>query len=211
MHGGMENRIRYLRKERGWSLRELAEKTNSSVSQIAALEKNDRRLSTMWMERLGKAFNVSPLEIISAESPDGVPTVRIVGYVGAGDQVNEYDNGDVLEEVPCPPGIAETGRGYCIRGDSNRPYIFNGWYVFTNRCFPGMIPDYMNELCIVKLSAESAQCPGGVFLKVVTKGTRPGLFNLVSQNPENETIRDVMIEESCIIDAMIPRRQYGKL
>lgn len=61
---GMRNRITELRNARGWSMRELAARTNSSASSINALEKGKTRLNSDWIERLCKAFSIEPEELL---------------------------------------------------------------------------------------------------------------------------------------------------
>lgn len=64
------DRIRNFRKARGWSMRELALRTNSSASTINSLEKGKTQLTWNWIIRLAKAFEVSPEEIIGASPRD---------------------------------------------------------------------------------------------------------------------------------------------
>jgi putative transcriptional regulator len=59
----MNNRIRELREARGWSMRELAQRTNSSASTVNDLEKGRTQITMAWLERLAKAFDIPPEEI----------------------------------------------------------------------------------------------------------------------------------------------------
>ena len=60
----MKNRIRELRKSRGLTLQELAELVNSSNQQISQLETGRRRLNVDWLERLSKALECHPMELL---------------------------------------------------------------------------------------------------------------------------------------------------
>ena len=69
------NRIKTLRKDRGWSMEQLAEACNppTTASQINKLEKGQRKLNDEWLERLAKALGVKPYELLgqwTAEAED---------------------------------------------------------------------------------------------------------------------------------------------
>lgn len=58
--------IHSARKGRGWSLQCLAAKVEpkTSYQQIARLEKGDRTLTVQWVERIAKALETDPLDLI---------------------------------------------------------------------------------------------------------------------------------------------------
>jgi transcriptional regulator with XRE-family HTH domain len=60
----MENRIKELREQKGWSMRELAARVNATASTINKLEKGRTALNIHWMKRLGDAFNVQPEQLL---------------------------------------------------------------------------------------------------------------------------------------------------
>jgi len=60
----MENRIRELRKARGLTLKRLAELVGTSNQQISHLEKGRRRLTLDWMERIAKALECHPSDLL---------------------------------------------------------------------------------------------------------------------------------------------------
>ncbi len=62
----MENRIRELRRGRGFTLQNLAERADTTNQQISRLERGERRLTTGWMERLAGALGCSPAALIGA-------------------------------------------------------------------------------------------------------------------------------------------------
>jgi len=63
-YGDMENRIRELRKERGLTLKRLADLVGTSNQQISHLEKGRRRLTVEWMERIATALECHPSELL---------------------------------------------------------------------------------------------------------------------------------------------------
>jgi transcriptional regulator with XRE-family HTH domain len=62
------------RKARGLSLQKVAAKCvpPTSYQQLARLEKGDRSLSVDWVERVGKALGVDPMELISGREQPGL-------------------------------------------------------------------------------------------------------------------------------------------
>lgn len=78
------NRVRALRMEREWSLAELAERANTTASQILKLEKSQRRLDFEWVTRLAGAFEISERELIGEEGGGAVVQVPLVGDIAAG-------------------------------------------------------------------------------------------------------------------------------
>ena len=60
----MENRIKELRKAGGLPLKKLAELVGTSNQQISHLEKGRRRLTLEWMERIAKALNCQPADLL---------------------------------------------------------------------------------------------------------------------------------------------------
>ncbi|WP_432200739.1 helix-turn-helix domain-containing protein [Erythrobacter sp. W53] len=65
----MINRIRTIRKEKGWTLADLAEACDpvTTPQTIGRLETGTRTLSLKWMERLGAALEVDPELLVRSE------------------------------------------------------------------------------------------------------------------------------------------------
>jgi repressor LexA len=83
----MENNIRRLRKERGWTMQELADRIEGGAhfTTIAKLERNMRGLSVEWLEKLGKALGVAPEDIIAPANQAARPRmVPLIGTIAAG-------------------------------------------------------------------------------------------------------------------------------
>lgn len=60
----MKNRIAEIRESLGISKSALARAANTVPGQIRMLERGDRRLTVQWMERIAKALDVSPGDLI---------------------------------------------------------------------------------------------------------------------------------------------------
>lgn len=64
----MENRIKELRKARGLTMKQLAELVGTSNQQISHLEKGRRRLTLEWMERIAKALDCQPADLLGGST-----------------------------------------------------------------------------------------------------------------------------------------------
>ena len=62
------NRIAELRAERSWSQDDLARRVGTTSQQIGRLEAGTRRLTVDWMDRISKAFGVTPGELTTRAS-----------------------------------------------------------------------------------------------------------------------------------------------
>lgn len=69
----MENRIAEIRKARGLTLQQVAERTDTTNQQISHLERGRRKLTYTWMEKLAAALACHPLELLAnpPEASDG--------------------------------------------------------------------------------------------------------------------------------------------
>lgn len=67
----MMNNIRKIRLARGLSMAALAEKIDppTDASQILRLEKGDRRLTDVWIEKISEALSCTKAEILGEEAP----------------------------------------------------------------------------------------------------------------------------------------------
>lgn len=70
----MKNNILKLRTERGLSQVRLGDLVGTTGPQINRLEKGERKLTVEWIERLAKAFQVSPVEIVSFRASPPTPS-----------------------------------------------------------------------------------------------------------------------------------------
>lgn len=80
----MINRIRDIRKAKGWTLADLAEACDppTTAQTIGRLETGMRNLSTKWMDRIGHALEIDPQTLVRSEqnaTPNVVATLTESG------------------------------------------------------------------------------------------------------------------------------------
>jgi len=123
------NRLKELRIKNGLTQAQLAERVGTTFQNIYKLEKENRSLNVLWINRLAKALNVSPAEVAGFDAPASLsehatpsyvatpgasvapPTADDVPYWGRALTTTEGDL--LLGDTP----DAETERPPCLRGD----------------------------------------------------------------------------------------------
>lgn len=81
----MINRIRDIRKEKGWTLADLADACDppTTAQTIGRLETGMRNLSTKWMDRIAVALEIEPELLVRSETAAHPQVVAILNEHGA--------------------------------------------------------------------------------------------------------------------------------
>lgn len=81
--GRIAENIARMRERRGWSRPELGRRCRpaTSGSQIERLEKNERKLTVEWIERIAGAFHVDPAELMADEAEQFTLTSQVADEV----------------------------------------------------------------------------------------------------------------------------------
>ena len=162
-----------------------------SRGQFIKLERGERRLTSDYILSAAKAFGVSEAEVISEKG-----TVPLVGYVGAGAVAHYYTAADDPgEEVPMPENGNDRTVAVEARGDSLGSF-FNQWLVYYDEIRTPPTSDMIGKLCVVEL------IDGRVLVKKLMRGSRPGLYHLLSQF--ESPIEDAEIVWAAKVTAMTP-------
>lgn len=80
----MINRIRDIRKDKGWTLADLAAACDppTTAQTIGRLETGMRNLSIKWMDRIGTALGVDPETLVRSDNADHPQIVATLGARG---------------------------------------------------------------------------------------------------------------------------------
>lgn len=150
----MANMLRTLREAAGLTQAALAERINTTQSQIDRLEKGERRLTIDWMTRLGGALGVEPAALMGpielrsvTASPPPIPQrhemprdVPVFGTaMGAnGDGAFTINLGGQVDMVRRGPGIASNRGVFAIyvEGESMAPRFQPGELVYLDKNRP---------------------------------------------------------------------------
>lgn len=99
------NRIRQIRKIKGLSQEELAYRIGDDVSPatISRLEAGRIGLTQAWLERIGRALGVNPLELITDETAQ-IRLLPVIGFVAAGGWAEAIEHPEGYLPVPVNVG-----------------------------------------------------------------------------------------------------------
>lgn len=67
----LPNRVNELRRARGWSQQELADKAGCSKMHVSGVERGKRDFSLSLMRRMAKVFGVAPADLLSSADNPG--------------------------------------------------------------------------------------------------------------------------------------------
>ena len=191
----MQNNLGTLRKKRGWSQDELAERMGTTRNQLAKLEGGARRLSDVWISRAATALGVDAGQLVTTAA-DEVP---IVGDVGAGGVVTYSGEGQGPSgSAERPPGAALETVAVRVQGDSMPGVAEDGWLIYYDARVAGVPSEWLGEICVVWLPDDR------VYVKRVFKGRDPGTFDLISTG-RFEPLRDEEVEWSAKVAWIKPR------
>ena len=126
----MKNNIKQIRKERGLTLAQVAQYAGTTAQQIGMLERGDRRLSDVWMERLSFALKVEPYQLITTTTAlANTSAIPVLGLCQAGnwsDVINDESTTETLNiDVQNQPNLFAVK----VNGDSMEPRFFEGEYL----------------------------------------------------------------------------------
>lgn len=186
----MGNGLRSLRLSRNWTHGKAAAAFGMSESGYKKIERGERKLAEDVIARAMSIYGVPVGEVLAA----GDRRVKLAGFVGAGQEVYQFDE-DGAGDVEAPPGAANGTEAVEVRGDSMLPLYEDGTILYYSR---QLDPDTMvGKRGIVRLEDER------VLVKTIRRGTERGLYTLVSLNAPD--IEDVAIQWAAPIDWIRPR------
>lgn len=123
--------------------------------------------------------------LLTGEGAEPVPRATLAGTVGAGERVEPSPDEDHLEQIDGPPGLSAPAVAVRVRGDSMLPAYQNGDTLFYEWTEKGVVPDRaIGRDCVVQLKG------GDMLLKKMLRGSRPGLYHLISYNPAMAPLQD---------------------
>ena len=185
-------RIREILRERGLSSRELADMTQIDPSELSRILTENRRTNTDRLKKIADALELSIAALFRKRE------IPIVGYIGAGAEfypIDDHAHGGGIDYIEARTGWGNNAVAVRVRGDSMYPvYMENDVLVYDQKNKD--IEDLIGKRCIVKLA------DGRILLKIIHRGSGPGLSNLLSFNAA--PIPDVAIEWAAKILSVEP-------
>lgn len=139
--------------------------------------------------RYGKFFRARWAWILRGEGTPGSARnwVPVLGYVGAGGEIMPIDDhaqGASEEQIDRPPDVGDNAVALTVRGTSMYPVYRDGdRIVYDQEPAPPAI--FVGRECVVRLR------DGRTYVKIVTPGSGPSRFTLMSYNAPPMVDEDV--------------------
>jgi SOS-response transcriptional repressor LexA len=206
----MKNRIKALREAQSLSQDDLAKRAGTTRQQIFRLEKNQRRLSDVWIERLARALDCDPTELIGAAMAQRVPAVPalpVIDSVQAGDwtpPADPYAKGQGMALVYPATPVGPRAFALEIRGDSMEPEFHAGDRVIVDPDVTPLPGDYV----VAKLEDEQET----TFKKFRPKGGKgkSAIVELVPLNPDWPVLTIEPKHPGRIVATMVEHHRYRR-
>lgn len=153
-----------------------------------------------------EAFGVRPewlYDGLGSMTPGGL--VPIIGRAGANPEGEVlFASGDSSPEmVPAPPGGTDKAVAILVVGDSMRGYADDGSLIYFEDQFTPPTPEMMGHPAVVETFNDE------VLVKILHRGSQPGLYDLVSH--AGPIMRDARVRWAAPITAIIPPHKASKI
>ncbi len=183
----MQTRIRQMRKARGLTLQQLAQSTGTTAQTIQRLETGNMTVSTDWLEKLAKALDIYPGDLLDGGAPGDIPLLGTLEGNGA-----SYSHGATFDEgatfrltVPAIDPVA-----FCL-GKTIGPYLKDSILV-AERFYGRSMSNALGCDGFAHLAS------GATLLRRIIRGSGES-FTLVPIRSEAETLYDQELEWSARI------------
>lgn len=206
----MKNRIAELRKARRLTLAGLGKAAGTTAGQIWKLENDQIQLTPRWLDRLARALDCAPLDILADAPPGAVGPVRalpVIDSVQAGDwtpPADPYAKGHGMALVYPATQVGPRAFALEIRGDSMEPEFHAGDRVIVDPDVAPLPGDYV----VAKLEDEQE----ATFKKFRPRGGRgkSAMIELVPLNPDWPVLTIERTRPGRIVATMVEHHRYRR-
>ena len=197
--------IKRLLKRSGLTQGEIAQFIGISQSTISKWQNGKQEPTTLHWQKMKELALMHNLllpnieDIFLTGGKSGV--IRVMGKVGAGAEVIQFDNG-VLEEVSSDWQTPKLSYAAIVHGKSMVPFYKDGDLIGFGA--EVLTPDQaIGELCILYTE------DGRTLVKFVERGSAKGLYNLVSIN--GPTMEDVALQWARLVEFHLKKSAIRKI
>lgn len=196
----MGNRLRMLREQRGWTHQEAADAMGISRGQFIKLERDERRLNTMYIALAAKAFGVREADVFT----ESTNVIQVMGVISAGGAIETAweQHSEPLHEIEIPFPFGQEIIGFEVRGESMWPKYDPGDVIVVPKA-----GEQIEQLIGWEAAVRTAE--GNRYFKRLVPGATKGLFDLESYNAP--TIRGVEVVWAAGRIATIPASRWKKI
>jgi len=192
----LAKRIKELRLKLHKSQTAFAEVVGVSQPTIVRWEKGEDTPEDERIRVMAKMARQSFIKFKYGQSSSEVGNfiVPVMGVIGTGEEVKKSQGGgeQLSERVSAPEGLEAEGLfALRVTGNSFRP-IKDGWLAYYHQA-EGVADDAIGELCVVELAS------GERLVKDIRRGSKPGLYTLLSWNANVDPLEDQVVKSASVI------------
>ncbi|MCI4660687.1 MAG: helix-turn-helix domain-containing protein [Neomegalonema sp.] len=193
----MKLRLRQIREKRGMTLDELAAITPFDKSQLSRLETGRTNFAKHHLEALSAALDVSPGELIEANSIKIVPILGLVA--DRGEIIAPDDPGQSLGGIAAIDGITD-GNTVCYEfSDDFRPYAARGDIAL---CGPRLAPV---DPALTGFASALETANGVVYIGQLLATATPDRWTIAPLIPNTAPIFDAELASARRVILILPR------
>ena len=193
-HSTFSRRLAGILAAKGLTKQQAADLTGVKYHALNAILLRENAVpNAILAQQIADGLGISIERLTRGEPLRSRDAIAVAGRVGAGAKVplfDPYEKGDGFFRVACPPQISPDGKvAVVVDGDSMAPMYQPGHILFFSRAtHEGVMSEDIGRPCVV----EDAE--GNAWVKLVKRGSEPGLFNLISLNQSAESVWDAPIK-----------------
>jgi phage repressor protein C with HTH and peptisase S24 domain len=198
-------RLQKARERRGFKTAKDAAKFFGWNYETYAQHENGNRGIVRAASAYAKAFKVSEAWLLTGEGAETSATVPILGYVGAGAEVEpdfEQTPPEGLDEIEIPFPLPAEMAAFVVRGDSMLPVFKDGHVIVVYKDQKRPLESFYGEEAAVRTA------DGKRFIKTIMRGNG-NTVNLISWNAQ--PIENARLEWIGEIFGVFPRSSLGKM
>ena len=188
----IHSRIREIRKAKGLTLQEVAERAGTTAQTIGRLETGMRTLSIKWVNRIAQALDTDSSALLAL--PEG-GDIAISGAIKSTGEIIERSSGTVALRLTASDPVA-------IRVNANVGEFQPGDILIFDRNLSAMDDDQIGKDCL-------AICKDGTqfFGKIVRSDNQLVTLLIEAKGSHSQLISDISLESAAPLVTMI--RDYG--
>lgn len=192
----------------GRTLRSVATAAGVSYEQLKNLKQGKAQKTNVDdAMKVAASFGVSLEDFYRGQLTSAKPALAVVGIVGAGARVPLSDTDEAqggMFQVAAPVQLLRRGpvsqfAAVVVEGDSMVPVYEPGEILFYSRAtHEGILDEDIGRACIV------ADQDGHAWVKQVKRGDQPGLYHLLSINPNGDNMHNIPIKWAARVIMALP-------
>lgn len=187
------NHIAKLRKEKGLSQAELAEKVGSHWITISKLERGIMQFTDSWRERIATALEVDPWDLVVGARK--LPPIHVLGRLFEGGEIDDIADENLVIEINTQFFVHPDFRWVQVGDNSLYPWYQPGDIICLMALEEEEVGEHVGRVCVAFFVAENGEADHAV--GVLENGSSANTVNV--QRFGKPTLRDVKLTDLWVL------------